>query len=89
MSLGFSRLSPEFWDNSLLVKPKDPERNVVCHASAWNLFKGSDFRIKMCTGVDMDNLLTIHHEMGHIYYYMQYSNLPIIFQGAANPGQLF
>ncbi|CAG0926184.1 unnamed protein product, partial [Notodromas monacha] len=64
----------DFYGDSMLEKPAD--REVVCHASAWDFMKTNenpgDFRIKMCTSVDMDDLITIHHEMGHIQYYMQY-----------------
>ena len=49
---------------------------MICHPTAWDLFNGEDFRIKMCTDVNMDYLLTIHHEMGHIQYYMQYAVHP-------------
>lgn len=45
------------------------------------------FSIKMCTDVTMDKLVTIHHEMGHVEYYMQYNDQPLIFQDGANPGK--
>lgn len=59
---------------------------MICHASAWEFFDGKDFRIKQCTRVNMEDLLTAHHEMGHIEYYLQYNDQPAIFKEGANPG---
>ena len=86
ISIGFDRLPESFWKRSLIVKPRDPNRNLVCHASAWDMFNGSDVRIKMCTTVAMGNLFVIHHEMGHIYYFLEYLNQPLDFRDGANPG---
>ncbi len=84
VNLGLQKLPDTFWTRSMLKKPKD--REVVCHASAWDVtFKG-DVRIKMCIQVDEDNLITIHHELGHIYYYEQYFNKPVLFQQGAHDG---
>ena len=64
-----------------------PDWNVMCHASAWNLDDSTDdYRIKMCTNVDLKDLVTIHHEMGHIQYYIQYKHQPREFKTGANPG---
>ncbi len=68
----------------MLVKPRD--REVVCHASAWDVTYDNDVRIKMCIQVDEDNLITVHHELGHIYYYQYYHMLPALFQQGANDG---
>ncbi len=83
-SLGMQPLPKTFWERSLLVKPKD--REVVCHASAWDLGFSGDIRIKMCIRPEYDDLMTIHHELGHDYYYMQYGGLPPLFQSGANDG---
>ncbi|ESO94199.1 hypothetical protein LOTGIDRAFT_215695 [Lottia gigantea] len=83
-SLGLEKVPQSFWDHSMIEKPKD--REVVCHASAWNFYNNKDFRIKQCTDTTMQDLVTIHHEMGHIQYYLQYRNLPTIYQNGANPG---
>ncbi|KAF7494107.1 Angiotensin-converting enzyme [Sarcoptes scabiei] len=64
----------------------DLDRKVVCHASAWDFYNRKDFRIKMCTSITMQELITIHHEMGHIQYYLQYKDQPITFREGANPG---
>lgn len=85
VSLGLREMPPEFWNNSMIEKPKDG-RKVVCHASAWDLMHGNDTRIKMCTDITMADLFTIHHEMGHIQYYLQYQHQPVVFRGGANPG---
>ena len=59
---------------------------MICHPTAWDMGSGDDFRIKMCTEITMDYLLTIHHEMGHIEYYMQYADQPPQFREGANEG---
>ena len=85
LSLGFEPLSDTFWERSLFVKPQD--RNVVCHASAWDLDSEiDDLRIKMCIERNAEDFAVIHHELGHIFYYQAYSDLPDIFQSGANDG---
>ncbi|XP_021103199.1 angiotensin-converting enzyme isoform X3 [Heterocephalus glaber] len=84
-SLGLSPMPPEFWAESMLEKPSDG-REVVCHASAWDFYNRKDFRIKQCTRVTMDQLFTVHHEMGHVQYYLQYKDLPVSLRRGANPG---
>ncbi len=84
VSLGMAPLPKTFWERSLFEKPKD--RDVVCHASAWDVGMHGDLRIKMCIKVQYDDLVTIHHELGHDYYYQQYGNLPALFQAGANDG---
>ncbi|XP_045596886.2 angiotensin-converting enzyme [Procambarus clarkii] len=83
-SLGLEPMPLAFWQKSLIVKPTD--REVVCHASAWDFCNGFDYRIKQCTQVTTEDLITIHHEMGHIQYDLQYRNQPFIFRDGANPG---
>jgi peptidyl-dipeptidase A len=83
-SLGMQPLPKTFWERSLLVKPKD--REVVCHASAWDVGLKGDIRIKMCIRPEYDDLMTIHHELGHNYYYLLYGHLPPLFQAGANDG---
>jgi peptidyl-dipeptidase A len=68
----------------MLVKPRD--REVVCHASAWNVFVNDDLRIKMCIHPDEESLETVHHELGHNYYEHSYYTLPWLFHGGANDG---
>ncbi|KAI1887172.1 hypothetical protein AGOR_G00203390 [Albula goreensis] len=84
-SVGLEPMPQEFWDKSMLVKPADG-RKVVCHASAWDFYNRKDFRIKQCTVITMDDLITVHHEMGHVQYFLQYKNQPISFRDGANPG---
>ena len=83
-SLGLPELPDSFYQNSLIKKPRD--RNVVCHASAWDLKKGTDPRIKQCVEITEEHLGTLHHELGHIYYYLMYKNLPSVFKGGAHDG---
>lgn len=83
-SLGFDPLPQSFWQRSLLTRPKD--RDVVCHASAWDVASSGDLRIKMCISPNEEDLVTIHHELGHIFYYQRYGHLPILFQTGANDG---
>ena len=85
LSIGFEPLPKTFWERSLFVKPRD--RSVVCHASAWNLDPTTnDLRIKMCIQKNEEDFVTIHHELGHIFYYQAYNHLPTLFQGGANDG---
>ncbi|TMS22647.1 Angiotensin-converting enzyme [Larimichthys crocea] len=84
-SLGLLPMPPEFWNKSMLEKPSDG-RQVVCHASAWDFYNRKDFRIKQCTVVTMDDLITVHHEMGHVQYFLQYKDQPVSFRDGANPG---
>jgi peptidyl-dipeptidase A len=83
-SIGFDALPPTFWERSQFTKPKD--REVVCHASAWDVTYSNDLRIKMCIKLDEEDLITVHHELGHNYYFMQYYEKPVLFQQGANDG---
>jgi peptidyl-dipeptidase A len=83
-SLGFDPLPESFWKRSLFERPKD--REVVCHASAWDVTWSGDLRMKMCIEPNEEDLITIHHELGHDYYFSQYYKLPILFQNGANDG---
>jgi peptidyl-dipeptidase A len=83
-SLGFAPLPKTFWERSLFVKPRD--REVVCHASAWNVNSVDDLRIKMCIDQTAEDFSTIHHELGHNYYQRAYNTLPMIFRDSANDG---
>ncbi|CAN2387823.1 angiotensin-mediated drinking behavior [Pristimantis euphronides] len=84
VSVNLSRLNDGFWKNSMLEEPSDG-RKVVCHPTAWDLGL-NDFRIKMCTKVNMGDFLTVHHELGHIQYDMAYHHLPMLLRGGANEG---
>jgi peptidyl-dipeptidase A len=83
-SLGLPELPDSFWRNSMLTKPAD--RDVVCHASAWDLDNGNDPRIKQCVEVNEEQLATLHHELGHIYYYLMYKDQRPLFKGGAHDG---
>ncbi|KAL0832502.1 hypothetical protein ABMA28_000718 [Loxostege sticticalis] len=83
-SLNLTAMPSKFWQNSIIEKPTD--RDIVCHASAWDFYDGEDFRIKMCTVVTGEHLRTVHHEMGHVQYYLQYKKQPSVFREGANPG---
>ena len=83
-SLGFDPLPATFWERSLFVKPAD--RDVVCHASAWDLDFETDVRIKMCIGVNDADFVTIHHELGHNYYQRAYRKQDPLYRDSANDG---
>ncbi|HEY4118558.1 MAG TPA: M2 family metallopeptidase [Byssovorax sp.] len=83
-SLGMDPLPKTFWERSLFKKPAD--REVVCHASAWDVGYDDDLRIKMCIEPKEEDLITIHHELGHDYYFHAYYGLPMLFQQGANDG---
>lgn len=84
VSLGMQKLPESFWQKSLLTRPRD--RDVVCHASAWDMNMQGDVRIKQCIEPDEDSLTTIHHELGHIYYDLSYNPLQPMFQSGAHDG---
>ncbi|KAI4875043.1 hypothetical protein NFI96_001343 [Prochilodus magdalenae] len=84
VSVNMSAMFDNFWTNSMFVKPEG--RNVVCHPTAWDMGNREDFRIKMCTVVNMDHFLTAHHEMGHNQYQMAYRHLPYLLRDGANEG---
>ncbi len=83
-SLGFAELPKTFWERSLFVKPQD--RDVVCHASAWDIDQQDDLRLKMCIEVKDEDFVTIHHELGHNFYQRAYKEQPPLFQDSANDG---
>jgi peptidyl-dipeptidase A len=82
--LGFSPLPETFWNRSLFVRPRD--REVVCHASAWDVTWSGDLRVKMCIEPTEEAFVTIHHELGHDFYFQRYDGLPILFQQGSNDG---
>ncbi len=84
VSLGFQKLPETFWQRSLLTKPAD--RDVVCHASAWNIDTEQDVRLKMCIHPTSDDFITVHHELGHVYYTLSYRTQPPLFRSGANDG---
>ncbi|KGM33020.1 M2 family metallopeptidase [Inquilinus limosus] len=83
-SLGLAPLPETFWQRSQIVRPEG--RDVVCHASAWDLDDRDDVRIKMCTKVNGEDFYTVHHELGHNYYQRAYKDQPYIFKNGANDG---
>lgn len=83
-SLGLQPLPQTFWERSLFVKPQD--RDVVCHASAWDIDEEKDVRLKMCIEITDEDFSTVHHELGHLYYDMAYSTQPSFYRGGANDG---
>ncbi|KAL7642767.1 UNVERIFIED_CONTAM: hypothetical protein RMT77_006055 [Armadillidium vulgare] len=93
VSMGMFKMTSDFWENSMMDQPKDG-RKVVCHASAWDFYstdknnvEDGKYRIKMCTNHNQEDFIVVHHEMGHVEYYMSYANqTPIIYRDGANPG---
>ena len=83
-SIGFEPLPQTFWQRSLFTRPKD--REVVCHASAWDIDLEADVRIKMCITPTAVDFTTIHHELGHNFYQRAYKDQPVIFRDSANDG---
>ncbi|PHR93292.1 MAG: peptidyl-dipeptidase [Robiginitomaculum sp.] len=83
-SLGFAPLPETFWERSLFLKPDD--REVVCHASAWDLDDKDDVRIKMCIKINSEDFKTVHHELGHNFYQRAYKNQPVFYKTGANDG---
>jgi peptidyl-dipeptidase A len=83
-SLGFAPLPKTFWERSLFTKPAD--REVICHADAWDVDSKDDLRIKMCIQITEEDFGTIHHELGHNFYQRAYNTQPPLFQNSANDG---
>jgi peptidyl-dipeptidase A len=83
-SIGMQPLPDTFWQRSMFDKPKGKE--VVCHASAWDVTFKNDLRIEMCINKNQEDLITIHHELGHDYYFNNYYTLPMLYQRGANDG---
>ncbi len=83
-SLGFAPLPETFWERSLFVKPRD--RDVVCHASAWDIDSVEDLRLKMCIDITAEDFNTVHHELGHNFYQRAYDKQPVLFRDSANDG---
>ncbi|GLQ19103.1 M2 family metallopeptidase [Algimonas porphyrae] len=84
VSMGFDPMPETFWERSLITKPED--RDVQCHASAWNLDDIEDIRIKMCTEVTGEDFNTVHHELGHNIYQRAYKDQPVFYKDGANDG---
>ncbi len=83
-SLGFAPLPETFWQRSMITQPRD--REVQCHASAWDVDNVEDLRIKMCTRVNGDDFVTVHHELGHNYYQRAYNQQGFLYLDSANDG---
>ena len=83
-SLGFDPLPQTFWERSMFTQPRD--RDVVCHASAWDIDDADDLRIKMCIEKNADDFNTIHHELGHNFYQRAYKHQPYLYKNSANDG---
>jgi peptidyl-dipeptidase A len=83
-SVGFAPLPQTFWERSLFTKP--PDREVVCHASAWDVDLEEDLRIKMCIDPTAEDFTTIHHELGHNFYQRAYNKQPFLYKDSSNDG---
>ena len=83
-SLGMQKLPESYWEKTQFIKPRD--RDVVCHASAWEVNMVEDVRTKMCIKPNEEDFTTIYHELGHVYYYLAYTKQPPLFHAGANDG---
>jgi peptidyl-dipeptidase A len=83
-SIGFTPLPETFWSRSMLTRPRD--REVDCHASAWDIDDKNDVRVKACFRVNADDFYTAHHELGHNFYQRAYQDQPVLFRDGANDG---
>lgn len=84
-SINMSAVGPEFYQNSLIEQPLN--RRVLCEPSAWDFCNRHDFRVKLCTDINQKSLISVHHEMAHVQYFLQYRHLPKVFRNGANPGK--
>lgn len=83
MSLGLPTSNMSFGEKAVIEKPESVV--IVCHASAWDFCDAKDFRIKQCTEITMGDFVTVHHEMGHIMYYILYKDQPLVLRTGATP----
>ncbi|XP_033215787.1 angiotensin-converting enzyme-like isoform X2 [Belonocnema kinseyi] len=83
-SMSFTKLNSRFWEKSILERPS--KRNMSCQASAWDLFTGKDYRLKMCLKVTGADFITLHHNLAHVHYFMEYRNQPVPFRDEPIPG---
>jgi len=83
-SLGYQPLPATFWQRTQFIRPRD--RDVICHASAWDVDSDRDVRLKVCLHPNADDFVTTHHELGHIYYQLAYRDQPYLFRNGANDG---
>jgi len=83
-SLGLAPLPQTFWERSMITRPAD--REVICHASAWDLDNKEDVRIKMCTEVNKEDFDTVHHELGHNFYQRAYKDQDLLYKDGAHDG---
>ncbi|MBV9344399.1 MAG: M2 family metallopeptidase [Gammaproteobacteria bacterium] len=83
-SLGFPQLPPSFWERSMFTRPRD--REVICHPNAWDMGTPGDVRVKVCLEPNDEDLYTIYHELGHVYYFLSYQAQPYLFRDGANDG---
>lgn len=87
VSLGFDELPQSFWTKSSLYPlPDGADYKKNNHASAWHMDLEDDVRSLMSVIPDADWYETVHHEYGHIYYYMEYTNpdVPLLLREGAN-----
>lgn len=84
VSLGMPKLPESYWTKTQFLQPRD--RDVVCHASAWDMNMAGDVRTKMCIKPNEEEFTTIYHELGHVYYYLAYNDKPPLFQAGAHDG---
>ncbi|XP_037815729.1 angiotensin-converting enzyme [Lucilia sericata] len=82
-SINMSAVGPEFYQNSIIEQPLN--RRILCEPSAWDFCNRHDFRVKLCTDINQKSLISVHHEMAHIQYFLQYRHLPKVFRNGANP----
>ncbi|KAF8795120.1 Angiotensin-converting enzyme like protein [Argiope bruennichi] len=83
-SIGLKAMTPRFWHFSMIEKPVG--KDADCHGASYDFYEKEDYRIGVCSQVNAFDLDVIHHEMGHIEYFMHYSHLPFLFRDSANPG---
>ena len=83
-SMGLAELPDTFWERSMLTRPRD--RDVVCHASAWDIDNREDIRVKQCIQINAEHFQTIHHELGHNYYQRAYLGQSYLYQNGAHDG---
>ena len=89
VSIGFDPLPASFYEKSSMYPlPADAPYKKNNHASAWHMDLENDLRCLMSVEANAEYYETIHHELGHIYYYQAYTNpnVPPLLRAGANRG---
>ncbi|XP_022817032.1 angiotensin-converting enzyme-like [Spodoptera litura] len=79
-SLGLPAMTDTFWRESVFSRENNSDTR--CHGTAADMFQDGDFRLLYCSDISKEDFYVLHHELGHIQYYMAYEQQPAIYRQA-------